>query len=163
VSAVAVLEALFSPAAAAPPGVTRPDPFYPLRGATNMPPPLTPGGPPLYLGGQKPRGIRLAARSAVGWLQPGNQAGDVGYFRDKRDMLLAAMAAIGRDPAGFDFVAQVAAGRTAASRAEALAAARSLIAEGATHVVLAVSPDLGPAGLDDVAREIAEPLRAEVG
>ena len=163
VSAVAVLEALFSPAAAAPPGVTRPDPFYPLAGATNMPPPITPGGPPIYLGGQGPRGIRLAARSAAGWLQPGNQAGNVAYFGEKRDALVAAMEAIGRDPSGFDAVAQVTAGRTAASRSEALTAARGSIDAGATHVVLAVSPDLGPAGLDDVARELVEPLRAERG
>jgi alkanesulfonate monooxygenase SsuD/methylene tetrahydromethanopterin reductase-like flavin-dependent oxidoreductase (luciferase family) len=163
VSAVAVLQALFSPAAAAPPGVTRPDPFYPLAGATNMPPPIRPGGPPIYLGGQGPRGIRLAARSAAGWLQPGNQAGNVAYFGEKRDALVAAMEAIGRDPSRFDAVAQVTVGRTAASRAEALTAARGSIASGATHVVLAVSPDLGPAGLDDIARELVDPLRAEHG
>ena len=57
----------------APPGVTRDDPFYPLRGATNLPPPLTPGGPPIYLGGQRPRGIRLAARRGAGWLLPGTE------------------------------------------------------------------------------------------
>jgi alkanesulfonate monooxygenase SsuD/methylene tetrahydromethanopterin reductase-like flavin-dependent oxidoreductase (luciferase family) len=162
VSAVGVLEALFSPAAASLPGVTRPDPFYPLAGATNMPPPLTAGGPPLYLGGQKPRGIRLAAKSASGWLLPGNQAGDVVYFREKRGELVAAMEAIGRDPVGFDYVGQVSAGRTTESRAQALAAARGLIAAGATQIVLGVPSELGPAGLDDVAREIAEPLRAEV-
>jgi alkanesulfonate monooxygenase SsuD/methylene tetrahydromethanopterin reductase-like flavin-dependent oxidoreductase (luciferase family) len=163
VSAVAVLEALFSSSAAARPGVTRPDPFYPLAGATNLPPPLTPGGPPLYLGGQGPRGIRLAARSAAGWLQPGNEAGDVAYFAGKRDALLAAMEAIGRDPAGFDLVGQVNVGRTAASRAEALTAARGLIGAGATHVILGLAADLGPAGLDVVVRELATPIRAEAG
>jgi alkanesulfonate monooxygenase SsuD/methylene tetrahydromethanopterin reductase-like flavin-dependent oxidoreductase (luciferase family) len=162
VSAVGVLEALFSRAAANQPGVTRPDPYYPLAGATNMPPPLTPGGPPLYLGGQKRRGIQLAARSASGWLLPGNQAGDVPYFRERRDALVAAMEEIGRDPAGFDVVGQVTAGRTRASRAEALVAARGLIAAGATHIVLGLPSDLGPAALDDVAREVAEPLRAGV-
>ncbi|HXR27852.1 MAG TPA: LLM class flavin-dependent oxidoreductase, partial [Candidatus Baltobacteraceae bacterium] len=40
-SAVAVIQALFSSAAAAPPGVTRPDPFYPLQGAIDLPAPLT--------------------------------------------------------------------------------------------------------------------------
>jgi alkanesulfonate monooxygenase SsuD/methylene tetrahydromethanopterin reductase-like flavin-dependent oxidoreductase (luciferase family) len=163
VSAVAVLEALFSPAAAAPPGVTRPDPFYPLAGATNMPPPLTPGGPPLYLGGQGPRGIRLAAQSATGWLLPGVNAGDLDYFRGKRQELVEAMQAIGRKPADFDFVGQVAAGRTAESRAAALVAAGSMVGAGATHVVLQVPADLGPAGLEVVAREVAEPLRARIG
>ena len=163
VSAVAVLEALFSPEAAAPPGVTRPDPFYPLAGATNMPPPLTPGGPPLYLGGQGPRGIRLAAQSAAGWLVPGVNAGDVEYFRGKRQELAEAMQAIGRNPADFDYVAQVAAGRTEASRAAALNASRGLIDAGATHVVIQLPADLGPVGLDVLARELAEPLRLEVG
>ena len=34
--------------------------FYPLEDATNVPPPLTPGGPPIFLGGQGKRGIGLA-------------------------------------------------------------------------------------------------------
>jgi len=161
VSAVAVLEALFSPAAATLPGVTRPDPFYPLAGATNLPPPLSPGGPPIYLGGQGPRGIRLAARSAAGWLLPGDRAGDVDYFRQKRDELLAAMEAIGRDPVGFDFVGQVTAGGTTASRSEALPVSRAFIAAGATHVILGVPAALGPVGLDALARDVAEPLRAD--
>jgi alkanesulfonate monooxygenase SsuD/methylene tetrahydromethanopterin reductase-like flavin-dependent oxidoreductase (luciferase family) len=163
VSAVAVLEAMFSPAAAGPPGVTRPDPFYPLHGATNMPPPRTPGGPPIYLGGQKPRGIRLAARSASGWLLPGTHTGNVPYLREKRDELYAAMEAIGRDPAGFEVVGQVTTGRTAASRAEALAAARGLIGVGATDVILGIPPELGPAALDLAAEEVLRPLRAEFG
>jgi alkanesulfonate monooxygenase SsuD/methylene tetrahydromethanopterin reductase-like flavin-dependent oxidoreductase (luciferase family) len=163
VSAVAVLQALFAPAAAAPPGVTRPDPFYPLDGATNMPPPLTPGGPPLYLGGQKPRGIALAARSASGWLVPGPEAGNAQYFREKRAELLAAMEAIGRDPTGFDMVGQVMTGRSASSRATALTASRALVEAGATHLVLGIPADLGPAALDDVARELVGPLRAEFG
>ena len=163
VSAVAVLEALFSQAAATPPGISRPDPFYPLAGATNMPPPLTPGGPPIYLGGQKPRGIRLAARSASGWLLPGTEAGDVGYFARKRDEILVAMDAIGRDPGDFDMVGQVTTGRTSASRSEALRASRGLIGAGATHVILGIPADLGPSALDAVARELAGPLRAEFG
>src|SRR5918992_2572040 len=59
-SAVDVLHALFSTDATQPPGVTRPDPYYPLEAATNEPPPLTPGGPPIFLGGQRRRGIALA-------------------------------------------------------------------------------------------------------
>jgi alkanesulfonate monooxygenase SsuD/methylene tetrahydromethanopterin reductase-like flavin-dependent oxidoreductase (luciferase family) len=163
VSAVAVLEALFSPEAAAPPGVTRADPFYPLAGATNMPPPLTPGGPPIYLGGQGPRGIRLAAQSATGWILPGTNAGDLDYFQGKRQELVEAMQAIGRNPADFDFVGQVAGGRTATSRAEALSAAGGMIGAGATHIVIQLPADLGPAGLDVLAREIVAPLRAQVG
>ena len=69
-SAVHVIRALWSPEAATAPGVTRPDPFYPLHEATHEPPPLTPGGPRLWLGGQKPRGIALAAAVADGWALP---------------------------------------------------------------------------------------------
>lgn len=161
-AALGTLRALFSPEAAGPPGVTRDDPHYPLRGAVCAPPPLTPGGPPLYLGGQGPRGIRLAARTAAGWLLPGTHAGNVPYFAGKRDEISAALEAEGRDPATFDFVGQVATGRTAEARREAVTAARGLIAAGATHVILGMPAALGPAGLDDVARECLAPLRDAV-
>jgi alkanesulfonate monooxygenase SsuD/methylene tetrahydromethanopterin reductase-like flavin-dependent oxidoreductase (luciferase family) len=159
VSAVETLRALWSTDAAAPPGVTREDPFYPLRGAVNAPGPRTPGGPPIYLGGQGPRGIRLAARAASGWLQPGTHAGNVPYFTEKRTELVAALEAEGRDPDAFDVVAQVGTGTTAASRREAVEAARASVAAGATHVVLGMPAQLGPAGLDEVVADCLVPLR----
>ncbi|HEV7809374.1 MAG TPA: LLM class flavin-dependent oxidoreductase, partial [Candidatus Limnocylindrales bacterium] len=107
VSAVATLKALWSTAAAASPGVSRDDAFYPLDGAVAAPLPRTPGGPPIYLGGQGPRGIRLAAESAHGWLLPGTHAGNVSYFGEKRDALLAALDVAGRDASTFDLVGQV--------------------------------------------------------
>lgn len=161
-SAVAVLQALFSPAAAAAPGVTRADRFYPLRGATNLPAPLTRGGPPIYLGGQRRRGLALAARGAAGWLQPGTDAGDEAYFAAHRDDLLRAMEAIGRDPAGFAFVGQVATGRNAADHRVALAQARALARAGATEVILGMPAALGPRGLADVDQRIATPLRDSI-
>ena len=119
-SAVHVLRALWSAAASEPPGVTRPDPFYPLVEATNEPPPRTPGGPPLYLGGQKRRGIALAAAVADGWLLPAVVAlgspSDLDYFSVKRDAIIRALEAIGRDPATFEIVAQVPTGTTAEDR-----------------------------------------------
>ena len=162
VSAVETLRALWSPEATAAPGVTRDDPIYPLRSAINAPPPRTPGGPPLYLGGQGPRGIRLAARVGAGWLQPGNRAGDVGYLAEKRDALVAALEAAGRDPATFDVVGQVLTGSTRASRREAVNAARRLIDAGATHVVLGLPSADGPAGLDAAVAECLDPLRERV-
>jgi alkanesulfonate monooxygenase SsuD/methylene tetrahydromethanopterin reductase-like flavin-dependent oxidoreductase (luciferase family) len=158
-SAVETLRALFSDAAATPPGVTRPDPFYPLARAVNAPAPRTPGGPALYLGGQGPRGIRLAARTAAGWLLPGTHAGNIPYFAGKRDEILAALAAEHRDPAGFDVVGQVGTGTTVASRREAVEASIGLAAAGATHVILGMPAALGPDGLDEVARECLAPLR----
>jgi alkanesulfonate monooxygenase SsuD/methylene tetrahydromethanopterin reductase-like flavin-dependent oxidoreductase (luciferase family) len=166
-SAVHVLRALWSEQAAGPPGVTRPDPWYPLEDATNEPPPLTPGGPPIYLGGQKRRGIALAAAVADGWLLPavvglGNPS-DLDYFSEKRDLLLAALAEAGRDPATFEIVAQVPTGTAPADRSWSLEQARDAVRRGATSVILGMPPRLGAAGVDDVAREVAMPLREALG
>ncbi|HYH91738.1 MAG TPA: LLM class flavin-dependent oxidoreductase [Candidatus Saccharimonadales bacterium] len=166
-SAVYVLKALWSEAATTPPGVTRPDPFYPLAAATNEPPPLTPGGPRLWLGGQKRRGIALAAAVADGWplpaiVQPGQPA-DLTYFAEKRDAILAALDAAGRDPITFDIVAQVGTGTTVDDRRWALGQARQAVELGATQVILGMPAMLGGGGVDDVAREIATPLREALG
>ena len=166
-SAVHVLRALWSEEAATPPGVTRADPFYPLTEATNEPPPLTPGGPPLWLGGQKRRGIALAASVADGWALPAVVAlgspSDLDYFSEKRDAILAALEAIGRDPSTFVISAQVPTGTTAEDRRWALGQARDAVARGATHVILGMPPRLGAAGVDAVARDIAMPLREAIG
>jgi alkanesulfonate monooxygenase SsuD/methylene tetrahydromethanopterin reductase-like flavin-dependent oxidoreductase (luciferase family) len=166
-SAVRVVRALGSAAASTPAGVTRPDPFYPLEGATNDPPPLTPGGPPIWLGGQKRRGIALAAEVAQGWLLPAvtsdNRPTDMTYFAGRRDAILGALDAIGRDPTGFALAAQVPAGDTAATRRIGLDAAREAVRLGATHVIIGMPARLGAEGVDAVAREIAEPLREAAG
>ena len=166
-SAVHVLRALWSAEAAVPPGVTRPDPFYPLTEATNEPPPRTPGGPPLWLGGQKRRGIALAAAVADGWLLPAVVAlaspSDLGYFSEKREAFLAALEAAGRDPATFEIAAQVPTGTTAEDRRWALGQAREAVERGATTVILGMPPRLGAAGVDAVAADIAIPLREALG
>lgn len=167
-SSVHVLRALWSSEAGRPPGVTRPDPYYPLAEATNEPPPLTPGGPPLYLGGQKRRGIALAAAVADGWLQPavvtetGLPAG-VAYFADRHDALLAALDAAGRDPGTFEIVAQMATGTTADDRRTAVEHGRDAVGHGATQLILSMPSRLGADGVDAVAREVAEPLRQAFG
>jgi len=162
-SAVHTIRALFSDAAAAGPGVSRPDPFYPLDGATNLPPPLTPGGPPMWLGGQKRRGLALVARHGDGWMLPALPEFDIGYFTEKRDGILAEMSAAGRDPTGFAFAAQIATGTTSESRRAALEAGRSFASAGATHLILGMPAPLGPDGLAAVAREVAAPLREAFG
>jgi len=163
VSAVDTIRGLFAAEAAGPPGVTRDDPYFPLRGAVNAPPPLTPGGPPIYLGGQKPRGIALAARAGSGWILPGTHAGNIPYFAEKRDALVAALEDAGRDLAAFDIVGQVATRDAADSRREAVALARGLVEAGATHVVLGLPAELGPDGLDALARDCLGPLRDAFG
>jgi alkanesulfonate monooxygenase SsuD/methylene tetrahydromethanopterin reductase-like flavin-dependent oxidoreductase (luciferase family) len=161
-SAVTVLKALFSPAAAKLPGVDLDDRFYPLRGATNEPPPLRAGGPPIWLGGQKPRGLKLAGELGDGWLLPAGGEG-VAVFGERRDAILGAMLARGRDPAGFSFAAQVSTGESAADRRAALALARTFVDAGATDIILGMPARLGPDGLRRVAREVAEPLREAIG
>jgi len=157
-SAVEVIRALLSPDAASPPGITRPDPFYPLEAATNDPPPLTPDGPPIFLGGQRRRGMALAGRAADGWLLPGVNAGDDRYFAGKRDKLLGALERAGRPSDGFAWVGQVHVGASAEDRKRALAESRALRAVGTTHLVLGMPPSRGPDGLRIIAREVAEPL-----
>ena len=163
VGTVRVLRALGSPAAAAAPGVTLDDAPVPLRGATNEPPPLTPGGPPIFLGGQGPRGLRLAAEEGDGWFIPSLPFTGPEVFGARRDVILRRMEAAGRDPSGFQFVAQVGGGGDAAARAAARDLARAYAGAGATHIGIAVPSRLGPEGLITAAREIAEPAAAALG
>ena len=162
-SAFHTIKVLFSEAASTDAGVSRPDPHYPLEGATNLPPPLTAGGPPVWLGGQKRRGIALVARHGDGWMLPALPDFDLDYFTDKRDRILAEMGAAGRDPGGFAFAAQIATGTTAESRRAALDGSVSFARAGATHVILGMPARLGPDGLTSVARDVAEPLRQALG
>lgn len=166
-SAVHVLRALWSDAARVPPGVTRPDPYYPLAEATNEPPPRTEDGPPLFLGGQRRRGIALAAAVADGWLQPtvtaDGQPADLDYFSDRRAALLAALEAAGRDPEGFEIVAQVATGTTDDDRRRALDQAVDAVRRGATGVILGMPPQLGANGVEGIVRHVAAPLRHVMG
>jgi alkanesulfonate monooxygenase SsuD/methylene tetrahydromethanopterin reductase-like flavin-dependent oxidoreductase (luciferase family) len=160
-SALRVLTALFSDEARRPPGVTLDDPFHPLRGATNEPPPVRQGGPAIWLGGQRTRGIQLAARYASGWPMPGNRPGDVAYFADRRDAIRRALEAAGRDPDDFAFGGQLTAGATTQSRREALDTARRFVAAGANHLLIGVPATAAPDGLTAMARQVAEPLLAE--
>lgn len=162
-SAVATLAALFSEAAGLPPGVTREDPFYPLEGATLAPAPIRPGGPALWLGGQRARGIALAARCADGWIMPGTVAGSVDYFIERRDVLLRALEAAHRDPDSFAFAGQVEVALGAAGLRAAREVALGFVRAGADHVTLGIPGLAGPAGLATMAREVAEPIRQAAG
>ncbi len=157
-SQLRVLRALFSDQARRSPGVTLDDPFYPLHEATNEPGPVRPGGPLLWLGVGKPRGLRLMAQYASGWPMPGNRPGDVEFFAQARDRILRAFEAERRDPSGFSFAAQLACGATPAQRKAALATARRFVAAGATHVVLGLPASIAPDGMLALADEVAEPL-----
>ncbi len=162
-SALRVLAALFSPDAAGPPGVSLDDPHYPLRGATNEPGPLRPGGPEIWLGGQRRRGLALAARFADGWIQPGDRAGEVDDFVERREALVRALQAAGRDPSGFEVAGQVVSGPDAAARREAVQAGLAMARGGATHLIVGIAAALGPEALAAAAREVAVPLREALG
>lgn len=162
-SAVATLAALFSDAARAAPGVTRTDPYYPLDGATLAPAPLRLGGPALWLGGQRSRGISLAARYADGWIMPGTVAGSVQYFIERREAIRRALEVARRDPAGFAMAGQVEVGLDAAGLRSAREVAIGFIRAGADHVTLGIPGRAGPAGVATMAREVAEPVRQAAG
>ncbi len=162
-SSLQVLTALFSDAARQAPGVSLDDPYAPLRAATNEPNPVRPGGPAIWLGGQRPRGIALAVRYAEGWPMPGNRPGDVDYFIRKRAEILRALEAAGRDPAAFTFAAQLNSGTTPAEHREAVELGRRFLAAGAGHLIVGVPGRAGPAGVTAVAREVAQPLRDHLG
>lgn len=160
-SYVAVVRALLSDEARTEPGITRDDPYFPLHRATNEPPPLRPGGPPIWLGGQRRRGIALAVRYADGWPMPGNMAGDVAYFSQRREVIRRALEAAERDPDDFSFAGQISCGSTPAERREAHEVARRMLRAGANHLILSVPGGAGPAALREMAQEVALPLRDE--
>jgi alkanesulfonate monooxygenase SsuD/methylene tetrahydromethanopterin reductase-like flavin-dependent oxidoreductase (luciferase family) len=162
-SAVGVLSALFSEGARQAPGVTRDDPFYPLREATLEPAPMRPRGPALWLGGQGRRGISLAVRYAEGWPMPGNEAGNVALFVTKRDEIRRGLEAGGRDPGDFTFAAQITVSTEAASLRQGRDAALEFRRVGADHVIIGVRGRDGPDGLAAMAREVAVPLREAAG
>ena len=166
-SAVHVLRALWSEAAPRRPASPGPTRSTRSHEATNEPPPLTPGGPPLWLGGQKRRGIALAAAVADGWALPAVVAlGSA--VRPRRTSARSAMRSwprstrIGRDPATFEISAQVPTGTTAEDRDWALDQAREAVERGATHVILGMPARARAAGVDAVAREVAVPLREAI-
>jgi alkanesulfonate monooxygenase SsuD/methylene tetrahydromethanopterin reductase-like flavin-dependent oxidoreductase (luciferase family) len=160
-STLRVLQALFSDAARHRPGVTLDDPLYPLRDATNEPPPVRHGGPLVWVGAGRPRGLALLARYASGWPMPGNRPGDVEFFVEARSNILRALEAAGRDPSAFSFAAQLSCGSTPADRRKALATARRFVAAGATHVILGLPASIAPDGMTALADEVAEPLLGE--
>ena len=157
-SALRVLTALFSDEARQSPGVSLVDPIYQLDRATNEPSPATRGGPPIWLGGQRRRGMELIARYASGWPLPGNRAGDVDYFRQKRDDIRRALETAGRDPDSFTFAAQVDCGADGASRRAALEVAREMRRAGADHLILGIPGVAAPDAITPMAAEVARPL-----
>ncbi len=157
-SAIRVVRALGSPEAQQSPGVDLDAPPYRLHGATNEPPPLTPGGPPLWLGVQRTRGFSLTARYADGWNYVA-EPGSIAHFADRRQALLRACEAQDRDPATLTISVQMDVPATADGRRDAIELGRAYQRAGCDHLILRTPPELGPDGLATLAREVAQPLR----
>ncbi len=160
---VRVIRALFSEAAQAEPGVTLEAPPYRLDGATQEPPPTHPGGPAIWLGGQGPRGLRMAARIADGWNYASNLDGTLEGFIERRDILLRECEAIDRDPAGLELSVQVIIPPDGEPRRLATEAAIAYGRAGAAHILLTTLGREGADGIRRLANEVAAPIHDALG
>jgi alkanesulfonate monooxygenase SsuD/methylene tetrahydromethanopterin reductase-like flavin-dependent oxidoreductase (luciferase family) len=169
-AAIRIIQALFRDPAAAdwPPtdeeaastgGISLDAPPYKLAHARADPMPLTPGGPPLWLGVQGERvGMRLVAQYADGW---NYSSGPIPEFLSKREALLRHCDRLGRDPGEVTISTQI---RIADVRRwrDALDEARQFVDVGCDYIVLYMDAREGPAGLELLAREVARPLKEMV-
>ena len=162
-STIRILRALFGDTARQAPGVTLDAPPYRLDGAVMEPGPVRAGGPPIWLGGQGPRGLRLAARYADGWNFASNLDGSADGFLTRRDELLRACQAIGRDPAELTLSAQIIIPGEPAGRRAALEHAMGFVRAGAGHIMLTTPAREGAAGIRRLALDVAAPLRDAFG
>jgi alkanesulfonate monooxygenase SsuD/methylene tetrahydromethanopterin reductase-like flavin-dependent oxidoreductase (luciferase family) len=152
-SATRVIQALWR----SPNGVSLEAPPYRLVNAVCDPAPLTPGGPPIWLGTQgMRRGLRIVAELADGW----NHTGEPATFVEKRDALLRHCETVGRNPAEIEISAQAFLNE---GHARLLEVATQFARDGAQHVILVMPASDGPDGLAKLAREVAEPLRGRFG
>jgi alkanesulfonate monooxygenase SsuD/methylene tetrahydromethanopterin reductase-like flavin-dependent oxidoreductase (luciferase family) len=152
-SAVRVIRAMWD----SPNGVSLEAPPFRLQDATCLPAPLTPGGPPIWLGTQgMQRGLRIVAQLADGW----NCTGGFASFGEKREALLRHCEAVGRDPSSIEISAQV---FDNAGSAAQLAEAIQYVEAGVSHVILIMDVNRGGDGLKRLSREVAEPLRDRFG
>jgi alkanesulfonate monooxygenase SsuD/methylene tetrahydromethanopterin reductase-like flavin-dependent oxidoreductase (luciferase family) len=162
-ASIQVIKALFSEAALTAPGVTLDAPPFRLSGATMEPAPRRPGGPPLWVGGQGPRGLRIAARYADGWNFASNLDDSPSGFVDRRDALLRACDAIGRDPAGLTISAQIVIPGDPVGRRAATERAIGFGRDGAHEILLTTPAREGAAGIRRLATDVAARLRDTFG
>lgn len=160
---VAIVRALFSEAAQREPGVRLAAPPYRLDGATQEPAPVRPGGPLIWLGGQGPRGLRIAARLADGWNYASNLDGTLDGFIERRDIILRECEAIGRDPDELEMSVQVVIPPDGEPRRMATEAAIEYGRAGAAHILLTTLGSEGAAGIRRLATEVAGPIRDALG
>ena len=128
-----------------------------------MPKPLQPGGVPVWVSGTvNARSMQRLARFGSGWIPWGDDAADVtvGIAR-----MRAAMAELGRDPAGIGVVGNVMPVRDADGTPDldaSLAAAPAMVEAGVTDLRLMVTPPAGRSAATDHLRDVVERFRAAV-
>jgi alkanesulfonate monooxygenase SsuD/methylene tetrahydromethanopterin reductase-like flavin-dependent oxidoreductase (luciferase family) len=160
---VRIIRALFSDAAQSDAGVALEARPYRLDGAIQGPPPVRPLGPAIWLGGQGPRGLRMAARLADGWNYASNLDGTLEGFIDRRDMILRECEAIDRDPAEIELSVQVIIPPSGEPRRAATRAAIDYGRAGAAHLLLTTLGREGAAGIRRLATEVAAPIKDAFG
>ncbi|HEY1643763.1 MAG TPA: LLM class flavin-dependent oxidoreductase [Streptosporangiaceae bacterium] len=130
-----------------------------LRGAVCEPKPVQQPHPPVMIGGQGDRMLRIIAAHADIWSYPGGPSPE---FAERDAALRAACAATGRDQAEIARSMQLI---VRAAEPDAAAAARAtilaMVEAGVSHIVIA--PILGDRSPQWVADEIVEPVLAETG
>lgn len=125
-----------------------------LDQAINSPGPLTPGGPPIWLGTQGERiGLRIVSRLADGWNFGG---GEVEKFASRREKLGEYCAEIGRDPSAITLSAQLVVEPD--SWDTAVLEGQRLQAAGCDHLVLQTNLSAGVSDLTRLINEVAAPL-----
>ena len=162
-SAVRLLKALFSDDARHAPGVSLHAPPWRLEQATMEPGFVRSGGPPLWLGGQGPRGLRIAARYADGWNYASNLDGTLEGFMARLDALRSACEEIGRDPTELTISVQIIIPSDAAGRRTATERAIAYGRAGSDEILLTTPAREGAAGIRRLAIEVAAPLRDAFG
>ena len=160
---IRIIRALFSEAARSEPGVTLDAPPYRLAGATQEPAPVRTGGSQIWLGGQGPRGLRMAARLADGWNYASNLDGTLAGFIERRDGILRECDGIGRNASELELSVQVIIPPDGGPRRAATDAAIAYGRAGASHILLTTLGRDGAAGIRRLATEVAGPIRDALG
>jgi len=131
---------------------------YAVDQARTIPPPLTPGGPPIWLGTQGIRhGLRILAEHADGW----NANGTFSAYLERHEALLRHCEDVGRDPSEIEISAQLMCiGR---SPTEVIDAAELFLRGGVRHLIFVILASDGPDGLRRLLNEVVAPLRDRHG
>jgi alkanesulfonate monooxygenase SsuD/methylene tetrahydromethanopterin reductase-like flavin-dependent oxidoreductase (luciferase family) len=105
----------------------------------------------------------MAARYADGWNFASNLDAAPDGFTRRRDLLLRACEAIGRDPSELTVSAQIVVPEDPAGRRAAIERASGFVRAGAMELMLTVPARRGADGIRALATEVAAPLRDAFG